>query len=761
MRNTLLLLACFFLYILPCFGRHIIGGDVIYKCVSQDTIKKSTRFEVTFTMYRDSKGNGAALDDIGYFGLYKVSSFGYQYVNTLSVPISDISEVPFTGACVIIPPNVGVQKGVYIFYVDLDWGEDTYVISYQRCCRNNTINNLINPGNTGAAYTVEIYPEAIKTCDNSPAFFNFPPIVICNGFDLRFDHAAFDKEGDQVTYEFCTPIAAGGSGQGGGGGGNPFTGCFGPRPNPALCLPPFEDVNFIQPTYNFQNPIVGDPALSIDPVTGLLTGTPTLNGQYVVGICATAYRNGKVISVVRRDFQFNVATCQIEVEARIEPDKKVLSKGYVEMTKERNLFKFKACGANTVSVINKSVDESKISGYKWLINLESGKKDSFNTKDLEYTFTKLGKYKGFMIANPNSASCSDTAAFEMEILPEVRADFGFKYDTCIAGPVTFTDKSKSDAGPILTWKYEFEKETILKKDFLHTFKTPGLKKIKETVTDINKCQSIIVKDVSYQPVPALIVVEPNQFTGCVPATIKFTNLSTPIDETYKINWRFGNLGTSSKISPEFTFPKVGIFDIDLDITSPIGCTTSKKFNSWIEILASPKANFDYLPKKLNYFSRTADFKSTSTNSINQLWNFSNLYVGLEANETFTFPDTGKYYVTLQAIHENGCTDDTTAIVDVEPDVFIKMPNAFTPNNDGLNDHLKPFGYFASINEYKFSIWNRWGELIYETNEPEEGWNGEITKDGTLAPQGVYTYIIESLSKRGTKNKYNGSVVLLR
>ena len=311
MNRNYILIGIFIIFnALSALGAHIVGGDVTYRCIASYPVNRVSRFEVKFTIYRDSKSGGAFFDIPGRFGIYSKNINGnvWTHQQTLDVGPIQIENVPLNDECVIVPPNIGVEKTSYIFEVDLEWGENVYQIAYQRCCRNGTISNLINPGETGAVFYVEMYPEAINTCNSSPVFLNFPPILICANKPLNFDHSALDNEGDNIIYEFCAPLTSGGT-DGATTPGDPNS-CTGVIPLPSLCLPPFQEVNFIQPAYSGSKPLGGSPIITIHPNTGLITGTPTTLGQYAVGVCAKEYRNGKLLSVVRRDFQFNVTICQ-------------------------------------------------------------------------------------------------------------------------------------------------------------------------------------------------------------------------------------------------------------------------------------------------------------------------------------------------------------------------------------------------------------------------------------------------------------------
>ena len=123
------------------------------------------------------------------------------------------------------------------------------------------------------------------------------------------------------------------------------------------------------------------------------------------------------------------------------------------------------------------------------------------------------------------------------------------------------------------------------------------------------------------------------------------------------------------------------------------------------------------------------------------WTFGNEYSTFIQNPSYTFQDTGQYPVRLVVTNNIGCKDSLTLLVDVEPIVTYFLPNAFTPNNDGKNDEFIGKGQFYGIKDFKFKIWNRWGELIFETNNPEEGWNG--TYKGALLNPAAFVYVIKA------------------
>jgi gliding motility-associated-like protein len=228
-----------------------------------------------------------------------------------------------------------------------------------------------------------------------------------------------------------------------------------------------------------------------------------------------------------------------------------------------------------------------------------------------------------------------------------------------------------------------------------------------------------------------------------------------------VSWDFGDGGRSDQISPVHVYETPGIYSVDLSITSPLGCMVEANFNSWIEIRSSPTAAFSYFPEDPSNFNPTVDFTNLSTNHVSQQWIFDTEGRSMLNDPTFTFPDTGLYQVLLIAVHENGCRDTTEQDIYVLPRVTFHMPNAFTPNADGKNDEFRGTGYTDGMRAFKMTIWNRWGELLFETESPEEAWNGSRQNRGEVLPNGVYVYQVQYIDPMGDEVELRGFATLVR
>ncbi|MBK8967853.1 MAG: PKD domain-containing protein [Saprospiraceae bacterium] len=740
---------CLFLFPAFLHARHIIGGEITYEFLNA-TPDGQNRYRFTMKIYRDCLGGGAGYDNPAQMAIYRGSYTNNVLFSSFEVQIQSITRIiPVPPPCVTQLPNVCVEEGIYVFERTLPvLITDSYFIVYQRCCRNQTIKNIVQPGDHGATYMIELTAAAQQVQNSSPTFNDFPPIIICNNIPLNFDHSATDPEGDQIFYSFCNPL------DGGGPILNPpgLYDCNGAIPTPP-CGPPFNNTPFVVPNFSASNPMGGNPQISINNNSGMITGTPNSLGQFVVGVCIQEFRGATLLSTVRRDFQFNVAECTPTVLANIQSDSIAGPQSFV----------LKSCGENTVTFQNLSVQQSNIFEFEWRFNLKTSTfidKDNWNST---VTFPDTGSYTGALFLNPGSP-CADTAYIAVNIFPEINADFSFDYDTCVAGPVDFTDLSTGDGG-INRWSWNFGVPggSSNLKNPSYQYPIPGDHPVSLRVYDKNNCTDNTTKVVNWYPVPPLIILQPNRFIGCTPADIFFNNLSTPIDSTYDIRWDFGDGNTTSGvISPTHIYEEPGVYTVRVEITSPIGCYIEDEFINLIRVEPSPVADFTFFPDSLlSRFNNTVQFTDLSVGANRWNWQFDAYGTSTAQNPSFTFQDTGLMKITLIATHPEGCKDSLTKYLDITPVIYWHMPNAFTPNGDGQNDGFLGKGYLEGVADFQMNIWNRWGEMVFETNNPDEDWNGRKQNTGQPAPPGVYVYVVSFTGPRGNKHEYKGYATLLR
>jgi len=721
----------------PSEARHIIGGDISYRCNGQDN------YTFTFTIYRDcSDLEGAELDDPAVFTVYRGTTNNNVFVRSINQPLdgpSVLIEIP-ENDCQDIDDDLCVERGIYTFNLNLPNVGESYHIVYQRCCRNNSITNIENPMGTGATYTIELLPEAQDVCNNSPVFTENP----------SYDHSAIDQEGDQLVYSFCTPLNGGGLAGVSPNLPNTPNACNGVRPDPG-CPPPFDPVLFSLPDFSETNPMGGNPQVDIDPVTGLITGTPVFTGQYVVGVCVEEYRSGVLMSRSLRDFQFNVTDCVPFVRAILENG---IQRG--------DTIILDYCGVQDVEITNLSVQQSLIESFQWNIDSDGdGIKEPFSDWSPSISFPGIGTYYGdleLMGAN----NCNDEAFVEINIYPGLEANFNFSYDTCIAGPVTFGNSSFTGASNIDSYLWDFGDGNTSEEEFpVHEYMIPGDLPISLIITDNNGCMDTFNQVISYFPVPADVIIAPTGALGCVPQDVLIDNLSFPIDESYTINWDLGDGNISNDVSPFHTYTEPGTYSLAVDITSPIGCSTSAAWSDIFVMRVTPEAGFSFNPSEVNELNSGVQFNDESFNASFYTWLFSEEAESFDANPYYEFQDTGRQVITQIVEHPDGCLDTLTKIIDVAPFCSWFFPNAFTPNGDGKNDLFKGKGFDRNIEQFNIWVYNRWGELVFESTNKDEGWNGKKNNVGQDSPQSGYVYVAEIRGPRNTFKRFEGIITLLR
>ncbi|NJN34336.1 MAG: PKD domain-containing protein [Saprospiraceae bacterium] len=265
------------------------------------------------------------------------------------------------------------------------------------------------------------------------------------------------------------------------------------------------------------------------------------------------------------------------------------------------------------------------------------------------------------------------------------------------------------------------------------------------------------------PAPPLLIVQPTTFNGCTPADIFFNNLSTPIDSTYKIEWNFGDNTTAKNIiSPTHIYETPGIYSVSLKVTSPIGCSNSRSFTNWIKVNEGIKADFDYSPDKFSTFDKNISlFDKSFPDPTSWQWQIDSVGFSSRKNANFVLRDTGFHSIRLVSRNKFGCADTLVKRVDVVPLSSFWMPNAFTPNGDGTNDYFKGNGYLEGSVGYNMKIWNRWSELVFESSNPLDGWNGKKFNVGEDAPQGVYLCIVTYTEPRGQQRQIKTYATIIR
>jgi len=269
--------------------------------------------------------------------------------------------------------------------------------------------------------------------------------------------------------------------------------------------------------------------------------------------------------------------------------------------------------------------------------------------------------------------------------------------------------------------------------------------------------------VTVEPLPT-VSFDADNFEGCVPVTVTFTNTSS-VPGT-DCTWNFGDGSTATGCGQvTHTFNDIGCFDVTLEVTSANGCTSSSTVADYICVGGYPNAAFDFSPDQLTNIINQAQFTNNSTGAVGYEWDFGNGETSTDVNPSSTYPAVEDTFdVQLIATSPFGCKDTAYAIVPIIEELIIYVPNTFTPDKDEFNEVFKPiFTSGFDPLDYNLLIFNRWGEIIFESNNSEVGWDGTYgAESNDLVKDGTYVWKITFKTKINDDRQVEvGHVNLLR
>ncbi len=394
---------------------------------------------------------------------------------------------------------------------------------------------------------------------------------------------------------------------------------------------------------------------------------------------------------------------------------------------------------------------------------------SSTTYQLEHTYTSVGTYRVSLVAiDSNSCNVADTAYWDVYVKNNP-ADLDFRYDK--EGPCTslnylFTNLSSHASGApdftdtSFTWNFGDNSGTIVAgpDPVTHSYASPGPYNVVLSLIDTNYCNypTDTLKLVYVaQNVKAAFTTAP---LGCAPYTAIFTNMSIAGQQ---FSWNFGDGSPiDHSVNPTHLYVDTGTYTITLTAVDSTTCNIVDDTTFTIEVKSKPTADFTFAPTPPQPPNTPTVFTDASTPAIKYVWQF-----GDGTSETRSTPDTvvhqfiktDTYTVCEIVTNEAGCSDTACHPVAVVVNPLLDVPNAFTPGRFGENSIIKVAGF--GITHMDWRIYNRWGQLVFESNTPYIGWDG--TYKGTLQPMDVYTYTLDAQFSDGNHVVKKGDITLIR
>ena len=476
MKKLLLLILSVSLTIITYAG-HIAGGEVYYRYIGPGTAANTDRYEITLRLFREcSPPVGtqptAPMPVAVRMGIFNNSTPTTLY-DSVDVTRSSVSELRLgsPSPCIVNAPEVCYQVGSYTFTRDLPVTPGGYVISFQTCCRTNGIVN-ISGGSVGATYAVEIPGTAVLSAGkNTSAVFSLKDTtLICKNVKFTLDFSATDADGDSLSYAFCSAYNGGAT------------------TDSRLLAPSNPPYGFINYSGAFSGTAPLGTAVTIDPNTGIISGTSPNPGSYVINVCVSEYRAGQLITIHRKDFTLKIGNCTLAAAELPQP-------GYAAF-----------CKSYTTTFENLST-ASNITNYYWDFQDPGSGTNSTSTQPRPtHTFSDTGTYTIKLVVQ-STGGCSDSATSFVRVYPGFTPEFSFT-GSCYQSPFQFQDNTTTAYGFVNSWSWDFgdltsNTDVSSAKNASYQYPSSGVKNTRMIVGNSKGCVDTIIKPVAVRDIPAL------------------------------------------------------------------------------------------------------------------------------------------------------------------------------------------------------------------------------------------------------------------
>ena len=384
---------------------------------------------------------------------------------------------------------------------------------------------------------------------------------------------------------------------------------------------------------------------------------------------------------------------------------------------------------------------------------------SFN---ISHTYNSVGTYLVTLIAI-DSATCNiaDTAYLTIRAGDNIATiDFvPSKTGLCTDLSYLFTNTSTASTAPFkpnsFTWDFGDGSPRIKAgTNFVtHTYAGPGTYIVKLILLDSAFCNSpdSLPKTIRLSPIVKAQFNTPAE--GCVPYNAVFENTSAG---GLNFLWDFGDGTTSTVDNPTHLYSSTGNYTIKLYAFDSTSCNKIDSTTFTISVVPIPVAAFTFSPDppQENTFTQ---FTNQSLGATHYIWYFGDGDSSLDVNPKHLFNATGTYDVCLVAFNAAGCSDTVCKPVKALINPLLDVPSAFTPGKFGVNSIVSVKGF--GIKEMHWNIYNRWGQKVFESTNPANGWDGYFK--GKMQPMDVYTYTLDVIFSDGTKIRKAGDITLIR
>ncbi len=599
------------------------------------------------------------------------------------------------------PVGICVQEAVYTKTVTLPTSPGGYILRFESCCRNANSLNLSAPLTQGVSYLAYIPDVDSVGMNSSPRFTSYPPLYICEGQQIAYNHVATDVDGDSLVY------------------------CLSPAYRVSSNQISLASVIY-QPPYSYTYPMKSNPAVSINPQNGFLFGVPKLIGDWVMCIAVKEYRNGKLLSTHFRDYKYQVINCTASAQAGF-PTQLNKCDGLVQTFQNQSFSNFGMT-------------------YNWDFGITSSTSDTSTQKNPTFVYGPLdtGKHVITLVIN-KGLPCVDSIKKTYYIYPKFDVQFNIPSGIQCIKTNTFNFNVGGFYDAAAKFYSDFGGSSIPLTSTLSStdvsFSSGGTYYIKMRGSQYvcrDSAEGVIT--LYDRPKPQ---VDNLPATLCDPGTLTFKNTSVS-EYSCSYVWNINGANSYYYSEPTHIFSPAGTHSVIVTMYRDGICPdtiVSPVFE--VTVFPSPKADFVASPSVTTIFEPEIEFSSmTQGNIVDMNYDFGDGVISPYMNEKHKYIYPGVYKVSQTVINEFDCKDVMIKEVYISPEFRFWVPNVFTPTDDGLNDEFKPVT--VGLTDYKMEIFSRDGLKLFSTYDLDKGWNGKFK--GEPCKQDVYVWKINYLNE---------------
>lgn len=372
--------------------------------------------------------------------------------------------------------------------------------------------------------------------------------------------------------------------------------------------------------------------------------------------------------------------------------------------------------------------------------------------------------------------CADSVAVQTVVYPLPEAEFSVDNE-CLdvahdfENNSTVSNTNTTNNIDFHTWDFD-DGNSSSEEEPVHTYDNDGTYDVELMVETNHGCRDSITESVTVHPRPQP-VIDNNLLEDCSPLCFTLNSESTINNPSTMVEYNWYLNGELAQSSAEGFYDDclyndsddTQVYDVKLRVESNEGCADSVQIDDMLTVYHNPTADFTYSPEELDIIESEVQFTNLSTKEDAVDWLFDDFDSSSENNPTIEFPDVGgDYWVKLLALTDEGCRDSVTEFITVENRILYYVPNTFTPDNDPYNEQFKPeFPPGFTPEDFKLTIYNRWGETVFVSRNHQVGWDGTYGTDSNReVPDGTYVWKMEFKAIQ-TDKKYEetGHVNIIR